>query len=292
MSERHQFFKKHFIFRKETVFVAIIAVFFLLYAFVVKDFIKEDSKVSKIYSMHNNAGDCVDIHGRIFSVDPVAGKMNIKFAVEPRGNLYDNKIGRGLTKNLKVTITNLSGDMEYILKKNKTINVISADIPLEGQATDYPFDKYKSELLITVEEVDKPSVFIPANIDLTENIQGFEIMPKPHQVSYPKAITLSIDSVRSGTLKSIAISAIILMWAMGIAVIFMTLAFTTKGYKVESLAFYSALLFALVGFRNSLPDTPPIGTFSDYIGFFWVIGMVAIMMILKIVILLRRAPDQ
>lgn len=290
MSKRHQFLKKHFVFRKETIFVIIIAVFFLLYAFVVKDFIVEDSKVLKEYSSYNFTGDCVDIHGKIFFVDPVAGKMNIKFLVEPKGSLWENGFGKGLTKNLKITITNISGDMEYILKKNKTINIISTDIPLDGQATDYPFDKYKGDFAILVTEMDNPSNLIPANIDLSENIQGFEIIPKPHLLSYPNIITLSINAVRSGTLKSVAISGIILMWAMAIAVVFMTLTFTTKGYKVESLAFYSALLFALVGFRNSLPDTPPIGTLSDYIGFFWVMGIVSIMMILKIIILLRRVP--
>lgn len=292
MSKRHQFFKKHLVFRKETIFVIIIAIFFLLYAFVVKDFIIEDSKLLKIYSIYNNTGDCIDIHGKIFSVDPVAGKMNIKLFLEPKGNLYKNEFGKGLTKNLNLTITNLSGDMEYIIKKNKIINIISADIPLEGQHTNYPFDKYRSDLAIVIAEADNPSNLIPANIDLVENIQGFEITPKPHILSYPNTIALTITSARSGTLKSVAVSGIILMWAMAIAVIFMTLAFTTKGYKVESLAFYSALLFALVGFRNSLPDTPPIGTLSDYIGFFWVMGIVSIMMILKIIILLRRAPNQ
>lgn len=292
MSKRQQFLKKHLVFRKETIFVIIIAVFFLLYAFIVKDFIAEDSKLFKIYSIYNNTGDCVDIHGKIFSVDPVAGKMNVKFWVEPRGNLYKNELGKGLTKNLIVTITNLSGDMEYLLKKNKTINVISADIPLDGSSTNYPFDKYKSDLCIVVEEAGNPYNLIPANIDLVENIQGFEIKLKPHILSYPNVIVLDIHSARSGTLKSVAIAGIILMWAMAIAVVFMTLTFTTKNYKVESLAFYSALLFALVGFRNSLPETPPVGTLSDYVGFFWVMGIVSIMMILKIIILLRRAPSQ
>jgi len=290
LSKRHQFLKKHLVFRKETIFVLIIAVFFLLYAFVVKDFIIEDSKVLKVYSIYNYTGDCVDIHGKIFSMDPVSGKMNIKFWIEPKGNLYKNEFGKGLTKNLIVTITNLSGDMEYLLKKNKTINIISADIPLDGQSTNYPFDKFKSDLGIVVAEAENPSNLIPANIDLVENIQGFEIKPQPHIVSYPNTILLTINSARSGTLKSVAVSGIILMWAMAIAVIFMTLTFTTKNYKVESLAFYSALLFALVGFRNSLPETPPIGTLSDYVGFFWVMGIVSIMMILKIIILLRRAP--
>jgi len=37
---------------------------------------------------------------------------------------------------------------------------------------------------------------------------------------------------------------------------------------------FAALLFGLLCLRNSLPGTPPIGTFSDFLAFLWVQGIV------------------
>jgi hypothetical protein len=78
------------------------------------------------------------------------------------------------------------------------------------------------------------------------------------------------------------------MWAIGIAVIFLTMTFIFRNRKAEAFAFYSGLLFGLFGLRNSLPGTPPIGTQSDFLAFIWVEAIVAIAMVVTIAFSLAR----
>ena len=40
-------------------------------------------------------------------------------------------------------------------------------------------------------------------------------------------------------------------------------------------SFLGALLFAFPAVRNAVPGSPPIGSFNDYLAFFWAEGLVA-----------------
>lgn len=283
---------RHFKLRRETIIYVIVALFFLFYAFALKNFIYEDMKNNTPFEFSDYANkDRIDIFAKFFTMDPFNEKMNIKlYDFIPHGNLINkdpNSVGI-VSRNLKLIVSNISGEREYILKKNQFLNVFDTDIWLNGRSTEYPFDNYTGYFYaFLIDDGGEKSKSVPLNIEIQENLQGFNV--KAERVNNPSdgGIVLKITATRSGTVKSVALTAIILMWAMGLSVIFMTMAFI-RGQRIESLAFYSALLFALVGFRNSMPDTPPIGTLSDYLSFFWVMAIVAIMMVLKIILLLRR----
>jgi hypothetical protein len=53
-------------------------------------------------------------------------------------------------------------------------------------------------------------------------------------------------------------------------------------YDIHMPALFAALLFGLFSLRNSLPGTPPIGTYSDFLAFLWVQGIVAIALIVAL----------
>lgn len=76
---------------------------------------------------------------------------------------------------------------------------------------------------------------------------------------------------RSSTVTFFSVFVMVLMWGTTLAVLFMTLSIILRGRKVElaMFSFIAALLFAFAAVRNSQPGVPPIGTFSDYISFFW-----------------------
>lgn len=286
--KKHRDFSKHWKFRYETAFFIVIAVFFLMYGFAIRNFIWEDIKDIRPHIISGReTRDHMEVEAKAFWFDPINEKMEIKFDIEPKGK-YNYKYGM-LSEDLTMEVSNIDGNVEYQLKKNKILNVFTVVIPMYGRSTEYPFDKYQGWFAMRL--LDKSQnrvVSVPINFEFTENLQGFDVKVDQYPGTADWGTVMHIDASRSKTVQAIAIAGILLMWAMGIAVIWMTVAFTVKGQKIESLAFYSALLFALVGFRNSLPDTPPIGTISDYLGFFWVMGIVSIMMIIKIVVLLRR----
>jgi hypothetical protein len=67
-----------------------------------------------------------------------------------------------------------------------------------------------------------------------------------------------------------------------------TRAFGLHKVGFPTLASLAALLFAIPGIRNSMPNTPPVGTLSDFIVFFWALLIVAVCMAVASLAWLRQ----
>jgi len=63
---------------------------------------------------------------------------------------------------------------------------------------------------------------------------------------------------------------------------------TLEATEMGEMAFCAALLFAFPAIRNAQPFAPTMGVLSDYLGFFWAESIVAISLIIKLNIWLRR----
>lgn len=108
-------------------------------------------------------------------------------------------------------------------------------------------------------------------VDFFGSIPGMKIEAAKAKESTDDYVGIDMDISRSSTVKFFSIFIIILMWGAAIAVLFLVLSILLRGRKIEvgMFSFLSALIFALVAVRNSQPGVPPIGTFSDFISFFW-----------------------
>src|SRR6185437_14931326 len=68
--------------------------------------------------------------------------------------------------------------------------------------------------------------------------------------------------------------------------------------EISMFSFLGALLFAFPALRNSQPGTPPIGTMSDFIAFFWaevIIALSLLSVVLRWIIRghgAQRSPDE
>ena len=112
---------------------------------------------------------------------------------------------------------------------------------------------------------------VPIGVDFLGSIHGFRIDAAKSHESTDDYVGIEMTISRASTVKFFAIFIILMMWGLTIAVIFLTLSVVTRGRKVEigMCSFLAALLFAFAAVRNSQPGAPPIGTFSDFISFFW-----------------------
>jgi hypothetical protein len=83
---------------------------------------------------------------------------------------------------------------------------------------------------------------------------------------------------RASTVKFFSIFVMVVMWGVTIVVLLMTFSIVMRGRKIEigMFSFLAALLFAFVALRNAQPGSPPIGSFSDYIAFFWAEILIAL----------------
>jgi hypothetical protein len=55
-------------------------------------------------------------------------------------------------------------------------------------------------------------------------------------------------------------------------------------------ALFAALLFGLLSLINSLPGTPPIGIYNDFLSFLWVQGIVGLGLMVAIAATLKHKP--
>jgi hypothetical protein len=131
---------------------------------------------------------------------------------------------------------------------------------------------------------------ISIGVDFFGSIHGFAIEAAKSSDSSDDYVGIEMTISRASTVKFFSFFIMIMMWGLTIAVIFLTLSVVMRGRKIEigMFSFMAALLFAFAAVRNSQPGAPPIGTFSDFISFFWAEVIIAMCLIAVVMTWLLR----
>lgn len=108
-------------------------------------------------------------------------------------------------------------------------------------------------------------------VDFYGSIPGMKIAAVKTKESGDDYVGIDMTISRSSTVIFFSLFISFLMWGASIAVLLLVLSIIFRGRKIEvgMFSFLSALLFAMVAVRNCQPGVPPIGTYSDFISFFW-----------------------
>ncbi|HEY0319884.1 MAG TPA: DUF4436 family protein [Pyrinomonadaceae bacterium] len=108
-------------------------------------------------------------------------------------------------------------------------------------------------------------------VDFFGSIPGMKIEAEKTKDSDDDYVGIDMTISRSSTVLFFSLFIAVLMWGATLGVLLLVLSIILRGRKIEvgMFSFLSALLFAMVAVRNSQPGVPPIGTFSDFISFFW-----------------------
>jgi len=122
---------------------------------------------------------------------------------------------------------------------------------------------------------------IPIGVDFVGSIPGFKIDAAKSKESTSDYVGIDMTISRASTTKFFSLFVMTMMWGLTVAVLFMTLSVVLRGRKVElaMFSFTAALLFAFATVRNAQPGTPPIGTYGDFISFFWAEVIIALCLI-------------
>lgn len=137
---------------------------------------------------------------------------------------------------------------------------------------------------------DDGEVSVAVAVDFYGSIPGFSIHAAKNQESTEDYVALDMKISRSSTVIFFSMFITVLMWGVTIAVLVLTLSVMLRGRKIEigMFSFLAALLFAFAAVRNSQPGVPPIGTYSDFIAFFWAEVIIALCLLLIIFTWLLR----
>jgi Domain of unknown function (DUF4436) len=131
---------------------------------------------------------------------------------------------------------------------------------------------------------------IPLGVDFEASIPGFKIDAAKAKESTSDYVGIDMSVARASTTKFFSFFVMSMMWGLTLGVMMLTLSVVLRGRKVElaMFSFTAALLFAFATVRNAQPGTPPIGTFGDFISFFWAEVIIALCLIILVFTWLLR----
>lgn len=131
---------------------------------------------------------------------------------------------------------------------------------------------------------------IPIGVDFSGSISGFKIDATKAKESQDDFVGIDMTISRAATTKFFSLFVMVMMWGLTISVLLLTLSVVLRGRKVElaMFSFTAALLFAFATVRNAQPGTPPIGTYSDFISFFWAEVIIALCLVVLVFTWLLR----
>ena len=135
---------------------------------------------------------------------------------------------------------------------------------------------------------------IPIALELFGSVNGLAIeatKAKDFEKDYP-VIELTIK--RATTARFFSMFIMGAMWLLTVAVLCLVFHVLSGRRKIEvgMFSFLGALLFAFPALRNSQPGTPPIGTYGDFIAFFWAEVLIALCLLTILSIWLVRGPER
>ena len=168
--------------------------------------------------------------------------------------------------------------------KEKTADAATKPTPAPTPAPTAGEDEKKEEGAKKPDAAKPDEDEIPIGVDFQGSIPGFKIQAAKAKESTADLVGIDMAISRAATTKFFSLFVMSMMWGLTLGVIFLTLSVVLRGRKVElaMFSFTAALLFAFAAVRNAQPGTPPIGTYSDFISFFWAEVIIALCLIILV----------
>jgi len=296
--------------------IAALIILVVAYVIVLTGYSREGAARSAFVSDKVSAGpDNLEVNIQVASVDPVKGDMTARLTFEAQGALATDE--NVPAKDVTLLVNSATGKQEHKFEKGKHMNPVEITIPLVGQASDYPFDSHETELWLFVSAAakEKPehtnegagensstskpptqaSAFepLPVAVEFFGSIPGLKLKAEKGKDSDVGFTAVEIMVSRSSTVIFFSVFVMILMLCLAAVVVMMMTRFWLGKRKVELtvLGFYGGMLFAFPALRNSQPGVPPLGTYSDYVSFFWAEMLVAISLMTIAMLWVIRRPS-
>lgn len=162
----------------------------------------------------------------------------------------------------------------------------------------YPFDTHRARIRLFVDRDEgigsggKPELKRqPFTFDFNiPTFEGYDVTMTPMPDNSPTLLDLDVVLKRTLPIRCYSVFIALLMLLISVSVLRMAQKRlkSTEAPEMGEMAFCAALLFAFPAIRNAQPFAPPMGVLSDYLGFFWAESLVAISLIIKLNIWLRR----
>lgn len=283
--------------KAKLVGLILLAVFAAAYVFVLYTYQSEgENRAAWLEPETQKAGENrIDVFGRIVTADPIKGDVMVRLEFKPNGNFLSPD-GATLARDLELYVASAAGKNMHEFKKGKRMNPVEAVVEIyEGEPMDYPFDEHSAELAFFFQPAGTAGGTdpVPMAVELRGSVAGLRIEAEyDTEHNKPDTAVIDISLERAGTTRFFSIFIMIAMWSLTIGVILLVFRVHSGQRKIEisMFSFLGALLFAFPALRNSQPGTPPIGTLSDFLAFFWAEVIIALSLLSVVLRWIIRGP--
>ncbi|MEY2502426.1 MAG: hypothetical protein QOI07_2760 [Verrucomicrobiota bacterium] len=240
----------------------------------------------------------IDVTGRIVTADPMKGDVVVRLEFTPHGSLASGD-GGTLARDLDLYVSSATGKNVHEFKKGKRMNPVEAVVELyEGEPMDYPFDQHAAQLSFFFEPSAAKGAeaggneSIPVAVEMRGSVAGLRLDTEYAKENTPDHAVIDISIQRASTAVFFSVFIMIAMWALVVGVLSLVYRVFAGHRKIEigMFSFLGALLFAFPALRNSQPGTPPIGTMSDFLAFFWAEVIIALSLLAVVLRWIIRGP--
>ena len=276
--------------------IVLLLLFVAAYAFVLFSFRNEgENRTASLAANEKLGNDRIDAYARIVSADPVKGDISVRLTFTPHGSLLSAD-GVTLSRDLVLDVSSATGKHAYEFKKGKRMDPAEVILEIfEGEPMEYPFDKHEAQLSFYFEsaaaapDADKS---VPIAIELYGSVSGLKIDAEYAKENTDDHVVVDLTLCRAPTTIFFSVFIMVAMWALTLGVLFLVFRVVSGHRKIEisMFSFLGALLFAFPALRNSQPGTPPIGTLSDFLAFFWAEVLIALSLLSVVLTWLIRGP--
>jgi len=275
-----------------TISVIVLALFFIVFFSALEQYsLESEERASAIQEGDTTRLDRIDIDARVLTLDPILGILMLQVRITPQGALAAEG-GYSYAQTMELDALGASKQTRYILEKGEPVGQLELTYALEGDANDYPYDQHSTTIRFVLrKEIGTDTMEeVPMAFSLTGHVAGFKIDATSLEGVVPMGSGLDIEIERSQTVLVAATAGMVIEWAVGLGVIALIVLMLSGWFDIRILSVFAALLFGLFSLRNSLPGTPPIGAYSDYLAFLWVEGIVVVALLVGIVQNIRLKP--
>lgn len=272
----------------------------------------------------STAGDKEPVHVeaivKLLSIDPVKGDVSARVEFTPSDEMLADD--GTLKQDLKLFVNSANGKQETDFAKGKRMTPVEAVFNMyDGNAAQYPFDKYSTEIDIWITKgkpadrkkpdtkpappasasetetelaAEKPAEpeleEIPLSVDFLGSITGYDIAAAKAKYSDESYVGIETHIDRSSTVVFFSMFVGVLMWLLTIGILFLIVSLIVRGRKVEiaMFSFMGAMLFGFYAIRNSQPNVPPVGVYSDFLSYIWCEVIVGACLVVALVAWLLR----
>jgi hypothetical protein len=267
--------------------LVLLVTFTVAYLVVLFTFIRGDTHQNQRFTSETSGvHDRIMIKITLLTVHAEDNAYQVRIDARPQGTYRDPD--GGLAVPLRMILEEIGNDHTEELSAGQWIPLRDATLTAEGDTSLYPFDSH--EIPLDIAFTDQQGDPVPITVDLHAGLHDWNVNATLQPDTHDGNVRLEMTAARAAPVITFALGLMVVL----ILLVVVTVGMVTRAINLQKIGFptlasLAALLFAIPGIRNSMPDTPPVGTLSDFIVFFWALLIVAICMTIASRAWLRKA---